>query len=83
MKDVGKLLDPLGIFKSDSPSPSAATAADPILDRQESDVAAERAKLTAEQFARQRAARRGGYRALLSQERMTPETGLQTTLGAG
>lgn len=56
---------------------------DAILDQQEADAASERARLLTEQRARQRAARRGGIRSLLSSERLSPETGLQTTLGPG
>jgi len=60
----------------------AAPAGDSeILARAEAEADVERRRLLAEQQARVRAARRGGYRALLSQERLTPETGLQTTLG--
>lgn len=62
---------------SGGPQPSEALSA------QESEAAIERKRLLSEQLARTRAARRGGYRALLSQQRLTPETGLQTTLGVG
>jgi hypothetical protein len=53
-----------------------------ILAKQETQAADERARLAAEQMARQRAGRRGGgFRALLSESRLNAETGLQNTLG--
>jgi hypothetical protein len=88
MKEIGKVLDPLGgTMKVAGPmlgeggSAPKGAGDQPILARQESEADVERRRLLAEQQARQRAARRGGYRALLSQQRLSPETGLQTTLG--
>jgi hypothetical protein len=65
--------------KPDKPDTSAQEA---ILGRQEKSAADERARLAGEQAARQRAAKRGGgFRGLLSEQRLTPESGLQNTLG--
>jgi len=84
-------LDPLHLYETgeeQNAARDAATAAtfaagqtSAIVGLQESEANVERRRLLAQQQARSRAARRGGYRALLSQQRLTPETGLQTTLG--
>lgn len=65
--------------KQKAPDTSAQEA---ILARQEQQASEERARLAAEQMARQRAAKRGGgFRGLLSEQRLNAETGLQNTLG--
>jgi len=88
---LGKKVDPILhgaaglIVKSeggDAPKVVGGGAGDSILSRQENEADMEKLRLMSEQRARSRAARRGGYRALLSQERLSPESGLQTTLGA-
>lgn len=50
--------------------------------RQEERLEADEAQKAAAIAARQRARRVGGQRLLLSMERETPQTGVQTTLGA-
>ena len=50
--------------------------------RQEERLEAEEAQKAAAIAARQRARRVGGQRLLLSMDRETPQTGVQTTLGA-
>jgi hypothetical protein len=77
MKNIGKAL-----FGSNAGG-GFVKPVDDTLARVETEAEIERKRLLSEQAARQRAARRGGYRALLSQERFAPETGLQTTLGVG
>lgn len=65
-----------------SPSTPDTSGQEAILGKQEKQSADERTRLAAEQTARQRAARRGGgFRGLLSEQRLNPETGLQNTLG--
>ena len=93
MKDLGPLgkkVDPIVhgaaefIAKSDGGEESPGKTPDTgesILSRQENEASIEKLRLLSEQRARSRAARRGGYRALLSQQRLSPESGLQTTLG--
>lgn len=68
---------------ADKPKAPDTSAQEAILGRQEKSAADERARLAGEQAARSRAAKRGGgFRGLLSEQRLTPETGLQNTLGA-
>ena len=95
MREVGRKIDPLGkeitrysdpleIYTSQERLEAEAKAkfgSSSVVSGQETEAANERRRLLAEQMGRQRAARRGGYRALLSQQRLSPETGLQTTLG--
>jgi hypothetical protein len=77
MKAVGK------IFGGGQKAPDTS-AQEAILARQEKQAADERARLATEQMARSRAAKRGGgFRSLLSEQRLSPETGLQNTLGPG
>lgn len=66
-----------------SPKAPDTSAQEAILGRQEQQAAAERTRLAGEQMARSRAAKRGGgFRGLLSEQRLNAETGLQNTLGA-
>lgn len=80
---LGMAVDPFGITPKVWSSGEQSTGK-PVTDPlavQQSEADVERKRLLQEQTARTRAARRGGYRALLSQMRFAPETGLQTTLG--
>ena len=75
-----------GLFggKSETPRPPEP---DPELkaaqDRQEARLAEEERQKRAEIAARRRARQIGGQRMLLSPERENPQTGIDTTLGAG
>jgi len=65
-----------------APKAPDTSAQEAILAKQETQASDERARLASEQMARQRAATRGGgFRGLLSETRLNPETGLQNTLG--
>jgi hypothetical protein len=54
-----------------------------ILEKQEARTEAQETDKTKQITSRRRAFGRSGVRSLLSTERTNPETGLQTTLGAG
>lgn len=81
MKDVAKAV---GLGSSGDGGAAAAAQATQAaqIAAGEKKAQSEQARLLAEQMARQRAAARGGFRALLSSARLNPESGLQTTLGA-
>jgi hypothetical protein len=81
MKEVGKVFG-LGGGGGDAGFAAAQAQQAAIIAKQEAQATEERSRLQAEQMARQRAARRSGMRALLSDARLTPESGLPTTLGA-
>ena len=84
MKEVAK------VFGGGSGGDGGASAAmaqsqaqqNAILQKREDEAGAEQAKLQAQQMATLRARQRAGNRMLLSSQRLNPETGLATTLGA-
>lgn len=67
---------------SQQPKAPDTSKQEAILGKQEAQAAEERKRLAAEQMSRQRAASRGGgFRGLLSEQRLNAESGLQNTLG--
>ena len=87
---MGNVVSSLFGSKDDQGSKAAMDAAAQQIKMQETENARMKAqneeerRLEAEKLASRRSARlRGGARMLLSEARLTPETGLQQTLGSG
>jgi hypothetical protein len=81
MKEVAKVFGGGGNKESGAMA-SINAQQDAILAKREQEASAEQVKLQSQQMATLRARQRGGNRMLLSSQRLNPETGLATTLGA-